>query len=113
MSKFNNNENIHNLGNMPRPHSVLSTKFDAAYLDEVNREINKEENMTHKTILDHSVREVLNNFTKTIIRIIDDTVVDISELNDNDDDTIHYWGRCNKGGWKPHRNQKIECLSII
>lgn len=60
-----------------------------------------------------------DTMVKYLFKTDDDSYVDLHKLyqtlplNDNDDDTIHYWGRCNKGGWKPHRNQKIECLSII
>ncbi len=25
-----------------------------------------------------------------------------------DSSTVDYWGKCNEGGWKPHRNQEIE-----
>ena len=73
-----NNENIHNTGRYVHPHNILSTKLDKQYLDNLNQQVNDKENIIHRSILDHTLKDIISNFTQNIIRLIDDIMIDVA-----------------------------------
>jgi hypothetical protein len=111
-----NNENIHKTGNFVHPHNILSTKLDQDYLQNLNAQINTKENIIHKTILDHSVRDIISNFTNDIVRLIDDIMTDIEEMNkDYDDgDTLDWMVKLLNTIYKifNHLIHKNNCLNV-
>ena len=68
-------------GQLHRTHSLVKTKLDENYLRDLNKQANSEENYIHRTILDHSLRDIIHDFTNSTINIIDDAVSIIEEKN--------------------------------
>ena len=112
-----NNQNIHNVGNFVHPHNILSTKLDKDYLDNLNKQVNDKENIIHRTILDHSIRDIIKNFTNDIIRLMDDIMVDIDEINKESNDTgdtLDWMVHIMQTGYKifNHIIHKDNCLNV-
>ena len=68
-------------GELHRKNNLLNANLENEYLDKLNNQINTEEKFIHRTILDHSVRDILNDFTNSTITIIDDIVDVIRNKN--------------------------------
>jgi hypothetical protein len=71
---------------------TLTSNLNKDYLDNLSKVANLKENITHRTILDHSLRDIIHDFTNNIIQIIDDIVLDLRDLtNDYEDDDTMDW----------------------
>jgi hypothetical protein len=71
---------------------TLTSNLNKDYLDNLSKVANLKENITHRTILDHSLRDIIRDFTNNIIQIIDDIVLDLRDLtNDYEDDDTMDW----------------------
>lgn len=111
-----NQENIHNVGNYVHPHNMLSTKLDKDYLDNLNSQVNDPSNIVHKTILDSTVKEIIQNFTIKITQIIDNIMLDIEEMNndENEEDTLDWMVKLMNICYKifGHIMKKDNCLYV-
>jgi hypothetical protein len=111
-----NNENIHNTGKYVHPHNILSTKLDKEYLDNLNQQVNDKENIIHRSILDHTLKDIISNFTQNIIRLIDDIMIDVEELNKeyDDEDTLDWMVKLMNICYKifNHLIHKDNCLMV-
>jgi len=86
------NENIQHLGKYQHPIHRVSAKLDETYIDSLNASVNAEENLIHKTILDHSIKDIINNFTNDTLELIDEIVTEITySMNDSDDEDMLDW----------------------
>ena len=111
-----NQKNIHDPGNYIYPNNILSTKLDKQYLDGLNKQHNDESNIIHRTILDHTLKDIISNFTTDIIRLIDDIMVDVELLNDDSEegDTLDWMVKLMNVMHKifKHLTHKDNCLNV-
>ena len=111
-----NQQNIHDPGKYLHPHNILSTKIDKEYLDNLNQQVNDKDNIIHRTILDHSLRNIMSNFTNDIIRLVDDIMVDIEQLNldTSNGDTLDWMVQFMNVVYKifQHLIHKNNCLNV-
>lgn len=95
---------------------TLTSNLNKDYLDNLSKVANLKENITHRTILDHSLRDIIHDFTNNIIQIIDDIVLDISDMNNDyeDGDTLDWMVRLMNVIHKifGHIMNKDNCLNI-
>jgi len=111
-----NQQNIHDPGNYVHPNNILSTKLDKQYLDGLNKQHNDESNIIHRTILDHTLKDIISNFTKDIIKLMDDIMVDVEQLNDDSEegDTLDWMVKLMNVMHKifQHLTHKDNCLNV-
>jgi len=109
-------DNIHSAGRFLDSHNSLNTKLNKDYLDNLNTIINNDENIRHRSMLDHSLRDIIDNFTNNIIKIIDDIVLDLSDMNGNyeDEDTLDWITRLMNTIYNifGHIMNKDNCLNV-
>ena len=90
-NRLQNNQNIHNTGHYRSEYNLLEEKLDSDKLKDINNAVNSKENYVHRTILDHSLRDIMQEFTNSILKIIDDIVDIVNNKQEESSDDILDW----------------------
>ena len=114
-------ENIHfQADDYRHPYNALDHKIKHQRLDILNDQANDQStdhsNIVHKTILDSTVKEIIQNFTIKITQIIDNIMLDIEEMNndENEEDTLDWMVKLMNICYKifGHIMKKDNCLYV-